>query len=50
MPYQITYTKSNELHTLEWICPQGWNEPAVRKCFLQRFPGSEILDIKGPAT
>lgn len=47
MPYQITYTKSNELHTLEWICPQDWSELAVRECFLQRFPGSEILSVKG---
>ena len=49
MTYQITYTKANELHQLEWIVPQGWSEPAVRECFERRFPGSEILNIKGPA-
>lgn len=43
MPYQITYTKSDELHQLEWICPQGWSERAIKECFLQRFPGSKIL-------
>jgi hypothetical protein len=50
MPYQITYTKSDELHqlewTLEWIVPAGWTEPAISECFLRRFPGSEILRIE----
>jgi hypothetical protein len=46
MPYQITYTKSDELHQLEWIVPTGWTEPVIRECFLQRFPGSEILRIE----
>lgn len=49
MPYQITYTKSDELHTLEWICPQGWAEPTVRECFLRRFPDRQIISIKAPA-
>lgn len=45
MAYLITYRKNNEQHTLEWIVPSGWSEPAIREAFAGQYPQAEILDI-----
>lgn len=46
MAYIITYRKSNENHTLEWIVPTGWSTAAVYTSFKQQFPGATVISIE----
>ena len=46
MPYSITYRKSNETISMEWIVPTGWGEIAIRESFKQQYPQAEIISIE----
>ena len=45
MPYLITYKKSNETITLEWIAPSNWSEAAIREAFYCQYSGARIISI-----
>ena len=45
MPYLIQYRKNDETHSIEWIVPTGWSEPAIREAFDRQYPQAEILAI-----
>ena len=46
MTYQITYTKLNETHTLEWIIPTGWGEASIIESFKRQYAQAEIISLK----
>lgn len=45
LTYRITYSRNNEIHTIDWIAPSGWSETAVVDCFHQQYPGTTVLTI-----
>ena len=46
MTYQITYIKSNETQTLEWIVPTGWSTAAIRESFERQYAQAEIISLE----
>ena len=46
MTYQITYTKSNETHSLEWIVPTGWSTAAIIESFERQNAQAEIISLE----
>ena len=46
MAYSITYIKSNETISIEWIVPTGWTTAAIRQSFEQQYPQAEIIKIE----
>ena len=46
MTYQITYTKSNETHSLEWIVPTGWSTAAIIESFERQYAQAEIISLE----
>jgi hypothetical protein len=46
MTYQITYIKSNETHSLEWIVPTGWSTAAIIESFERQYAQAEIISIE----
>ena len=46
MTYQITYIKSNETHSLEWIVPTGWSTAAIIESFERQYAQAEIIIIE----
>ena len=46
MAYSITYIKSNETISIEWIVPTGWTTSAILKSFKQQYPQAEIISIE----
>lgn len=45
MVYQIVYQHNDAFYTLEWIAPSDWDQPAVERCFEQRYPFAKLLII-----
>ena len=45
MTYQITYTKSNETHSLEWIVPTGWSTAAIIESFERQYAQAQIISL-----
>jgi len=46
MIFLITYQSNNELHSIEWVAPTGWDTDTVRQTFEQRFPAAEIIRLE----
>ena len=46
MTYQITYIKSNETHSLEWIVPTGWSTAAIIESFERQYAQAEIISLE----
>ena len=47
MTFNITYqTKNNEIVTLEWIVPTGWNQAAIRESFERQYAQAEIISLE----
>lgn len=46
MAYSITYIKSNETISIEWIVPTGWTTAAIRQSFEQQYPQAEIIKLE----
>ena len=46
MAYAITYIKSNETISIEWIVPTGWGTDAIIQAFNQQYPQAEIVSLE----
>lgn len=44
--HSITYSKNNEIVTIEWITPTGWDAETIIQSFHRQYPQADLIRIE----